>query len=150
MGKLSNPDRHIDRMTVPEVVINRLPQYVRVLKSLISDEIQVVNSQFLGKKLQITPTQIRKDLSYFGRFGKQGRGYSVNNLLEELKQILGLNYEWNVVLVGVGRLGRAILSYPGFNPDGFHLIAAIDKNPDLFGAKISTDCWLALLRPIHF
>ena len=133
MGNLSNrnPNRHIDRMAVPEVVINRLPQYVRVLKSLISDEIQVVNSQLLGKKLQITPTQIRKDLSYFGRFGKQGRGYSVSHLLEELKQILGLNYEWNVVLVGVGRLGRAILSYPGFNPDGFHLIAAIDNNPDL-------------------
>ena len=67
MGNLSNRDsnRHIDRMAVPEVVINRLPQYVRVLKSLISDEIQVVNSQLLGKKLQITPTQIRKDLSYF-------------------------------------------------------------------------------------
>ena len=104
MGNLSNrdTDRHIDRMAVPEVVINLLPQYVRVLKSLISDEIQVVNSQLLGKKLQITPTQIRKDLSYFGRFGKQGRGYSVINLLEELRQILGLNYEWNVVLVGVG------------------------------------------------
>ena len=139
MGNLSNrdTDQHIDRMAVPEVVINRLPQYVRVLKSLISDEIQVVNSQLLGKKLQITPTQIRKDLSYFGRFGKQGRGYSVNNLLEELKQILGLNYEWNVVLVGVGRLGRAILSYPGFNPDGFHLIAAIDNNPDLIGQEFN-------------
>ena len=122
MRNLSNQDadRLMDRVPVPEVVINRLPQYVRILKSLLYEEVQVVNSQLLGRKLQVTPAQIRKDLSYFGRFGKQGRGYSVKHLLEELKQILGLNYEWNVVLVGVGKLGGAILSYPGFNPDGFH------------------------------
>ena len=130
-------DRPMDRVPVPEVVINRLPQYVRVLKSLLYEEVQVVNSQLLGRKLQVTPAQIRKDLSYFGRFGKQGRGYSVKNLLEELKQILGLDYEWNVVLVGVGKLGAAILSYPGFNPDGFHLIAAIDNNPDLIGREVN-------------
>ena len=127
----------MNRLPVPEVVINRLPQYVRVLKSLLYEKVQVVNSQLLGRKLQVTPAQIRKDLSYFGRFGKQGRGYSVKNLLEELKQILGLDYEWNVVLVGVGKLGGAILSYPGFNPDGFHLIAAIDNNPDLIGQEVN-------------
>ena len=139
MRNLSNQDpyRPMDRLPVPEVVINRLPQYVRVLKSLLYEEVQVVNSQLLGRKLQVTPAQIRKDLSYFGRFGKQGRGYSVKNLLEELKQILGLDYEWNVVLVGVGKLGAAILSYPGFNPDGFHLIAAIDNNPDLIGREVN-------------
>ena len=139
MRNLSNQDpyRPMDRLPVPEVVINRLPQYVRVLKSLLYEEVQVVNSQLLGRKLQVTPAQIRKDLSYFGRFGKQGRGYSVKHLLEELKQILGLDYEWNVVLVGVGKLGAAILSYPGFNPDGFHLIAAIDNNPDLIGREVN-------------
>ena len=139
MRNLSNQDayRTMNRLPVPEVVINRLPQYVRVLKSLLYEEVQVVNSQLLGRKLQVTPAQIRKDLSYFGRFGKQGRGYSVKNLLEELKQILGLDYEWNVVLVGVGKLGAAILSYPGFNPDGFHLIAAIDNNPDLIGREVN-------------
>ena len=139
MRNLSNQDayRTMDRLPVPEVVINRLPQYVRVLKSLLYEEVQVVNSQLLGRKLQVTPAQIRKDLSYFGRFGKQGRGYSVKHLLEELKQILGLDYEWNVVLVGVGKLGAAILSYPGFNPDGFHLIAAIDNNPDLIGREVN-------------
>jgi len=139
MRNLSNQDayRTMGRLLVPEVVINRLPQYVRVLKSLLYEEVQVVNSQLLGRKLQVTPAQIRKDLSYFGRFGKQGRGYSVKHLLEELKQILGLDYEWNVVLVGVGKLGAAILSYPGFNPDGFHLIAAIDNNPDLIGRVVN-------------
>ena len=114
------------RSEVPEVVINRLPQYVRILNRLLDDGTQVVSSQQLGEKLQVTPAQIRKDLSYFGRFGKQGRGYSVRDLLDRLRQILGINSPWNVAVVGVGRLGRAILSYPGFNPDGFRLVAAFD------------------------
>jgi redox-sensing transcriptional repressor len=118
---------------VPEVVVARLPQYVRILKQLLDDGIQVANSQQLGEKLQVTPAQIRKDLSYFGRFGKQGRGYSVQHLLAELRQILGLNGDWNVVIVGMGRLGKAILSYPGFTPDGFHLVAALDNDPALIG-----------------
>jgi redox-sensing transcriptional repressor len=124
------------RAEVPEVVVERLPQYVRVLNQLLAEGVEVANSQQIGKQLQVTPAQIRKDLSYFGRFGKQGRGYSVRSLLTELKQILGLNLEWNVVVVGVGRLGRAILSYPGFNPDGFHLVAALDNNPALIGQTI--------------
>ena len=121
---------------VPEVVVARLPQYVRVLNMLLSDGVQVANSQLLGKMLQVTPAQIRKDLSYFGRFGKQGRGYSVRHLLDELKQILGLNSHWNVVVIGVGRLGRAILSYPGFTPDGFHLVAALDNDSSLVGQEV--------------
>ena len=121
---------------VPEVVVARLPQYVRILKQLLDDGIQVANSQQLGEKLQVTPAQIRKDLSYFGRFGKQGRGYSVQHLLAELRQILGLNGDWNVVIVGMGRLGKAILSYPGFTPDGFHLVAALDNDPALIGEGV--------------
>ncbi len=110
------PYQREDRNVVPEVVISRLPQYVRILSHLLSAGVEVANSQQLGEELQVTPAQIRKDLSYFGRFGKQGRGYSVRNLLDELKRILGLNFRWNVAVVGVGRLGKAILSYPGFTP----------------------------------
>ncbi len=128
-----NSDSRQSRSEVPEVVISRLPQYVRILNRLLEDGIQVVSSQQLGEKLQVTPAQIRKDLSYFGRFGKQGRGYSVKDLLERLRQILGINSPWNVAVVGVGRLGRAILSYPGFNPDGFHLVAAFDQNNRVVG-----------------
>jgi redox-sensing transcriptional repressor len=124
------------RAEVPEVVVARLPQYVRILQDLLDEGAQVANSQQLGEKLQVTPAQIRKDLSYFGRFGKQGRGYSVRGLLAELKQILGLNIDWNVAVVGVGRLGRAILTYPGFTPDGFHLVAALDNNPNLVGQVV--------------
>ena len=121
---------------VPEVVISRLPQYVRILSQLLVAGDEVTNSQQLGEQLQVTPAQIRKDLSYFGRFGKQGRGYVVRDLLRELKQILGLNCEWNVAVVGVGRLGNAILNYPGFNPDGFHLVAAFDNNLANVGQEV--------------
>ena len=138
-------ERPQQRIDVPEVVVARLPQYVRVLNMLLSDGIQVANSQMLGEKLQVTPAQIRKDLSYFGRFGKQGRGYSVPHLLDELKQILGLNSHWNVVVIGVGRLGRAILSYPGFTPDGFHLVAALDNNPGLVGQDVDG----LVVRPVE-
>ena len=147
MGELpeSSSERPQQRIDVPEVVVARLPQYVRVLNMLLSDGVQVANSQLLGEKLQVTPAQIRKDLSYFGRFGKQGRGYSVPHLLDELKQILGLNSHWNVVVIGVGRLGRAILSYPGFTPDGFHLVAALDNNPGLVGQNVDG----LVVRPVE-
>ena len=124
------------RPEVPDVVVGRLPQYVRTLSQLMAEGVHIANSQQLGDKLQITPAQIRKDLSYFGRFGKQGRGYRVDHLLEELKQILGLNITWNVVVVGVGRLGRAILNYPGFTPDGFRLVAALDDNIAVVGQEV--------------
>ena len=130
------PQDEMGRNEVPEVVVGRLPQYVRTLSQLLAEGVQVANSQQLGEKLQITPAQIRKDLSYFGRFGKQGRGYRVQHLLDELKQILGLTVSWNVAVVGVGRLGRAILNYPGFTPDGFQLVAAFDDNPAVVGQQV--------------
>jgi len=111
---------------VPKVVVLRLPQYVRALGDLLKRHVTVVSSQQLGAYLQMTPAQIRKDLSYFGRYGKQGRGYPVEYLLSELRQVLGLEKVWNTCLVGVGRLGRAIISYPGFTPEGFNIFAAFD------------------------
>jgi redox-sensing transcriptional repressor len=97
---------------------------------------EVVSSQELGSQLGVTPAQIRKDLSYFGRFGKQGRGYNVKRLLEELHQILGLDREWTMVVVGVGQLGRAIMHYAGFAPQGFRIIAAFDADPKAVGSPI--------------
>jgi redox-sensing transcriptional repressor len=123
-------------MEVPDVVVSRLPQYVRVLKELSQQRIEIISSQQLGQALQMTPAQIRKDLSYFGRFGKQGRGYNVRYLLNELRQILGLDQEWNITVVGVGRLGRAIISYPGFAPEGFRMVAAFDSDSRQVGQSI--------------
>ena len=123
-------------MEVPEVVIMRLPLYLRVLAQLTSQKVGVVSSRRLGLMLQMTPAQIRKDLSYFGRFGKQGRGYRVAYLFDELSQILGLDREWHVCLVGVGRLGRAIVGYPGFQPEGFSVVAAFDNDPNQVGTAL--------------
>jgi redox-sensing transcriptional repressor len=119
--------------TVPEVVVERLPQYLRALSHLESNGIEVISSQQLGELLQVTPAQIRKDLSYFGRFGKQGRGYSISHLVERLRNILGLDQTWNVAVIGVGRLGRSIISYPGFEPEGFRVVCAFDSDPAVIG-----------------
>ena len=123
-------------LDIPEVVIDRLPVYARALRNLAREGRVVVSSQELGDQLGVTPAQIRKDLSYFGRFGKQGRGYNVHRLYGELRQILGLDRQWKLVLVGVGNLGRAILSYGGFAPEGFRVIAAFDANATTIGRKV--------------
>jgi redox-sensing transcriptional repressor len=87
--------------------------------------------------LCVTPAQIRKDLSYFGRFGKQGRGYNVSRLLDQLQMILGLDRTWRMALVGVGNLGRAIISYNGFAPQGFEIVEAFDADKEVIGEKVN-------------
>ncbi len=121
---------------IPEVVIERLPVYARALAALEFQGRDVVSSQDLGDQLGVTPAQIRKDLSYFGRFGKQGRGYNVRRLREELRQILGLDRTWDMILVGVGHLGQAILQYGGFSPQGFRVVEAFDATPEMVGKQI--------------
>jgi redox-sensing transcriptional repressor len=122
--------------TIPRVVIDRLPVYSRMLALLERQGRQVVSSQEMGEELGVTPAQIRKDLSYFGRFGKQGRGYNVQRLGEELRTILGLDRQWTMTLVGVGDLGRAILSYRGFSLEGFRIVSAFDCDPVVVGEKV--------------
>src|SRR5688572_6056826 len=123
-------------LEIPEVVVNRLPTYARALAELAEDGESVVSSQALGERLDVTPAQIRKDLSYFGRFGKQGRGYNVHSLLSKLQEILGLDRQWRVCVVGVGRLGQAIAEYGGFEPQGFQIVAAFDSDPGRVGSKL--------------
>jgi redox-sensing transcriptional repressor len=123
---------------IPEVVIERLPVYARALAALQARGMEVVSSQDLGDQLGVTPAQIRKDLSYFGRFGKQGRGYNVNRLMDELRSILGLDRQWRMVLIGVGALGRAILHYGGFAPQGFHVVEAFDASPEQVGQAVGS------------
>ncbi len=124
------------RIEVPKVVVQRLPIYVRVLSQLLESKKQVISSQQLGELLQMTPAQIRKDLSYFGRFGKQGRGYNIQFLLDELRQILGIDRAWKACIVGLGRLGRAIINYPGFSPEGFEIVAAFDNDMTQYNSKL--------------
>ena len=129
-------NRTADSIVVPDVVVERLPLYVRVLAGFEARGTEMVSSEQLGSQLDMTPAQIRKDLSYFGRFGKQGRGYNVQALALRLREILGLDRSWNACLVGVGRLGRAIISYPGFAPEGFNIVSAFDMNPAVVGTMV--------------
>ena len=123
-------------LEIPQVVIARLPIYYRLVTRMEGDGESVVSSQELGEALGVTPAQIRKDLSYFGRFGKQGRGYSVQRLTDELRLILGLNRRWKMVLIGSGRLGRAIASYRGFEPQGFDIVGIYDADPGVVGTVV--------------
>jgi redox-sensing transcriptional repressor len=137
MAKSNNSENLGSEPIVPEVVIQRLPLYVRVLSQYSNSDRDVISSEQLGERLQMTPAQIRKDLSYFGRFGKQGRGYDVAMLEAQLRGILGLDRTWNAALVGMGRLGRAVVSYPGFAPEGFNIAAAFDANEQVVGQTVS-------------
>ena len=122
---------------VPEVVILRIPKYVRILDQLRLSGRVVISSNDLGNLLQITPAQIRKDLSYFGKFGKQGRGYHIDYLLLALNKVLGIDKAWKACLIGVGRVGTAIINYPGFSPHGFEITACFDTDESRTNEKIA-------------
>lgn len=121
---------------IPATVIRRLPIYLRALTFLVAEDQEVISSEELGKKLGISPAQIRKDLSYFGGFGKQGTGYEIKYLREQLKQILKVDGEWGIALVGAGDLGRAIVHYEGFKGRGFHIAVIFDRDPKKIGKRL--------------
>jgi redox-sensing transcriptional repressor len=128
----------VDRVeTPPDVVIRRLPLYARSLRYLLQEDIRSVSSQELGERINVTAAQIRKDLSYFGEFGKQGIGYDVEKLLHQIERILGLNQEWPVALVGIGHLGEAIARYEGFRSQGIRIAALFDSAPSKLGTEIN-------------
>ena len=125
-----------NRAEVPEIVVRRLPLYARALHWLVQDNVTTISSSELGTKLGMSSAQIRKDLSYFGEFGKQGTGYDVKFLLSQLQQILGMQREWLVALVGVGDLGHAIAHYGGFGKRGFKIAALFDMDPKKIGQQV--------------
>ncbi len=123
----------MEKSLIPEVVVARLPVYIQKLNQLVREGREIVSSQEMAEHLGVSAAQIRKDLSFFGGFGKQGTGYNVINLLESLRSILNLNQIWEVVLVGVGHLGQALLSYQGFSRNGFEIVMAFDNDPKIIG-----------------
>lgn len=121
---------------VPDIVISRLPLYLRALEHLLKEGREITSSQELGERLGYSAAQIRKDLSFFGEFGKQGSGYRIARLAQELRRILKVDREWPVVLVGVGDLGHALVRYAGFKPKGFRIVAAFDNDPAKIGQQV--------------
>jgi redox-sensing transcriptional repressor len=121
---------------IPEIVIGRLPIYLRALDRLNLSGQQVTSSQELGEMLNISPPQIRKDLSQFGEFGKQGTGYSVQYLAKQLRKILNLDKIWDIAVVGAGDVGHAIVRYQGFLDRGFQVKMIFDNDTTKIGSKI--------------
>jgi redox-sensing transcriptional repressor len=121
---------HETNNEIPDIVIGRLPVYLRTLKMLMMQGQEVTSSQELGDLLGISSAQIRKDLSHFGEFGKQGTGYTIAYLCGQLEEILKVDCVWPVVLVGAGYLGHALAHYNGFENRGIRIVAVFDNSPE--------------------
>ena len=132
-----SPAGSVYEAEIPDVVIRRLPIYVRTLQLLIDQTgSESVSSDQLAEAIGVSGAQIRRDLSYFGRFGKQGKGYDARRLVEEINRILRLDQTWEVALVGFGNLGRAIAQYGGFVPSTFRIACIFDRNEDRIGQDV--------------
>jgi redox-sensing transcriptional repressor len=121
---------------IPNIVIGRLPIYLRTLEQMFREGRQVTASQELGGKLGISAAQIRKDLSQFGEFGKQGTGYDIEFLSKKIREILHVDRVWDVVIIGAGELGHALARYQGFSERGFQVKMIFDNNPNIIGQQI--------------
>ena len=118
---------------ISKATIDRLPLYFRTLRLVQDEGIDVISSDELGRRLGITPEQIRKDLASFGQFGKKGVGYYVNELKHNVGGILGLDNHWNIAVIGIGHLGAALANYQNFVSLGFNLVALFDQDPKVIG-----------------
>lgn len=122
--------------SIPKTVSQRLSQYLRILEDCLQRDIGTISSKKLADRLELTAAQVRKDLAYFGQFGFPGVGYKVEHLIAQIRRILGTDRGWSVALIGVGRLGTALLRYRGFEKQGFQIKAIFDKNPRRIGRQV--------------
>jgi len=121
---------------IPKPVARRLAIYYRVLKEHNKSGAETISSSSMGRILDLKPSQIRKDLSYFGGFGKRGTGYNVIDLMKSIEKILGIDKSWNVLIVGAGKIGRALANYPGLLQDGFKVKGIVDVSEKKIGKII--------------
>jgi redox-sensing transcriptional repressor len=135
----------VPKLVIPRKAVYRLSLYYRVLERLNQNRIETVSSDALAKAAGVKPTQLRKDLTYFGQFGTRGLGYKVESLLAKLTGVLRTTRFQPVILVGAGNLGSALLRYDGFAKEGFEIVAAFDSRPE--GAK--TDNCKVPIQPVE-
>lgn len=121
---------------IADSTVRRLSAYLRFLEDFENRGLLTISSDELAKRGGTTSAQVRKDLSFFGSFGKRGLGYSVPELAGRLREILGLGKEWRVVIIGAGKIGAALAQYRGFRQRGFTILAAYDNNPDKIGRTL--------------
>jgi redox-sensing transcriptional repressor len=135
----------VPKLVIPRKAVYRLSLYYRALERLNQNRIETVSSDALAKAAGVKPTQLRKDLTYFGQFGTRGLGYKVESLLAKLTGVLRTTRFQPVILVGAGNLGSALLRYDGFAKEGFEIVAAFDSRPE--GAK--TDNCKVPIQPVE-
>lgn len=120
-----------------DATIRRLSMYLRTLELAQQQKIRTVSSQQIANENKLTAAQVRKDLSYFGAFGRRGLGYNVQTLMQSISKLLGLNRNWNLALIGIGNIGRALIAYDGFRQRGFSFKLIVDEDPNKIGTKIN-------------
>lgn len=125
-----------EHIVISKATIDRLPLYFRTLRQIQQEGTEIISSEELGRRIGVTPEQIRKDLASFGEFGKKGVGYFVRELIRNIGEILGLHRNWNIAIVGVGHLGWALANYRNFASLGFNLAAVFDIDPAKIGQVI--------------
>jgi redox-sensing transcriptional repressor len=123
---------------IPDIVVGRLPIYLRALQRMLAENRHVTSSQELGERLGISAAQIRKDLSQFGEFGKQGTGYSIDYLAEQIRQILHIDRVWDIAVVGAGDIGSAVARYQGFANRGMQVAMVFDNDPAKIGTQVGS------------
>ena len=128
--------KKVARTEIPRKAIYRLSVYLRCLHRLENNRIHTVSSEVLAKAAGVKSTQLRKDLTYFGQFGTRGLGYDVKQLIEMISERLGTKSLQPVVIVGIGNLGRALLSYRGFEREGFEVVGAFDVQSDRYPKEV--------------
>jgi redox-sensing transcriptional repressor len=126
----------MDIKVIPDIVVGRLPIYLLALQHMAQDGRLFTSSQELGEKLGISAAQIRKDLSQFGEFGKQGTGYNISFLNDQLRRILNVDRVWDIAVIGAGDIGHAIAGYQGFSNRGFRVSMIFDDDPDKIGKEV--------------
>ena len=139
-NKIRKGNISLKKKSIPSVTINRLSIYHRCLEKILETEkrkeLKIISSFKIAEMTGINSAQIRKDLAYFGEFGKRGLGYPLIDLSRELKKILGLDKKWSVIIAGAGNLGKALVKYKGFQKRGFIIKGIFDNNPSKIGKKL--------------
>jgi len=120
---------------IADSTVRRLSLYLRFLEDFEQRGLETISSDELAQRGGTTSAQVRKDLSFFGSFGKRGLGYSVAELSRRIREIMGLGREWHVIIVGAGKIGAALAQYRGFLQRGFHITAVYDSAPEKIGRK---------------
>jgi len=131
-----NEDIKVNAEKIPNIIITRLPVYLRALQRMADNGLKTTSSQEMGDRVGISAAQIRKDISQFGEFGKQGTGYSIDYLIDKLREILKVDRMWDVIIVGAGDMGHALARYQGFANRGFNVVMIFDNDKNKIGQKI--------------